>query len=58
MVIEIDKQSRATDFKHSLRLIKDNRTKIKRGDFSKFFGVLPDIGDGLSFQIAVRNEWN
>ena len=56
MVIEIEKGS-ATDFKHSLRRIKESR-KIKKGNFSKFFGVLPNIGDGLAFQMAVRNEWN
>jgi len=56
MVIEIEKGS-ATDFEHSLQRIKESR-KIKKGNFSKFFGALPNIGDGLAFQIAVRNEWN
>jgi len=56
MVIEIKKGS-AIDLQHSLQKIKENR-KIKNGNFSKFFGVLPNIGDGLAFQTAVRNEWN
>ena len=58
MVIEIDKKNNAADFKNSLRLIRENRTKTKKGNFSKYFGALPNIGDGMEFQIAVRNEWN
>jgi len=58
MVIEMEKRANATDFKRSLRMIRENRTKTKSGNFSQFFGALPNIGDGLEFQKAVRNEWN
>ena len=58
MVIEIDKKANSEDFRHSLLLIRENRTKTKRGNLSKYFGALPNIGDGMEFQIAARNEWN
>ena len=58
MVIEIDKKANSADFKRSLQLIRENRIKTKNENFSKYFGALPNIGDGLEFQRAVRNEWN
>ena len=58
MVIEMEKRANATDFKRSLQLIRENRTKTKSENYAQFFGALPNIGDGLKFQKAVRNEWN
>ena len=57
MVIEIDKQVSPTTFHRSLKQIKINRGKNKKSNLSEFFGILPNIGDGLEFQKAVRDEW-
>ena len=58
MVIEIDKQATTTTFRRSLEQIKTNRNKNKKSNLSEFFGILPNIGDGLEFQKAVRDEWS
>jgi len=57
MVIEINKKATAKTFRHSLEQIKTNRSKYKKVNLSEFFGVLPNIGDGLEFQKTVRDEW-
>ena len=57
MVIEIDRKATTTTFRHSLEQIKTNRAKYKKANLIEFFGILPDIGDGLEFQKIVRDEW-
>ena len=58
MMIEINKKATAKTFRHSLEQIKTNRFKYKKANLSEFFGVLPNIGDGLEFQKTVRDEWS
>ncbi|MCL2327399.1 MAG: hypothetical protein FWC39_02670 [Bacteroidetes bacterium] len=58
MILEIDDKVSAVDFKKSLQLIRKNRVQRQHRNYSKFFGALPNIADGLEFQKAVRNEWN
>jgi hypothetical protein len=58
MLIKIDKTTTKEDLKKSLDRIKQNRAKRKKPNLAEFFGVLPDIGDGLEFQKKVRNEWD
>ena len=58
MVIEIDRKATILTIKNSLRRLHNNRTRNKQPNIAKFFGVLPNIGDGLEFQKSVRNEWD
>ena len=55
MIIEIPKGTSETEVKAILK----QRGKKKRGNksFDAFFGSLPDIEDGLTFQKKVRSEW-
>jgi len=57
MVIEVDETATALTFKNSLKRLKTNRAQHKQPNMAKFFGALPNIGDGLKFQQEVRNEW-
>jgi hypothetical protein len=57
MVIKIDETATREGLKTSLERIRKNRLKRKKPNLSEFFGILPDIGDGLEFQKKVRNEW-
>jgi len=58
MVIEIDKTANALTFQKSLRRLRTNRIRHSEPHMAKFFGALPNIGDGLEFQKRVRNEWS
>ena len=58
MIYKIDKTATEKDLIDMLQCIKFNRTKTKKPNFSEFFGVLPNIGDGLEYQKNARNEWD
>ena len=58
MVYRIDKTSTDEDLKNLLERIKSERVKSRKANFIEFFGMLPDIGDGLEYQKNVRNEWD
>ena len=58
MVIEIDRTATILTIKNSLRHLHKNRVRNKQPNMAKFFGALPNIGDGLEFQKSVRNEWD
>jgi hypothetical protein len=58
MVIEIDKTATALTLQKSLKHLHVNRIRRKEPNIAKFFGALPNIGDGLEFQKKVRNEWS
>ncbi len=58
MVIKIDKTTTKENLKNSLERIRKNRIKRKKPNLSEFFGILPDVGDGLEFQKKVRDEWD
>ena len=56
MVIEIKKNTSLKEVKKILDTLKKN-TKAPKKDLSEFFGKIPDIEDGLTFQKKARNEW-
>ena len=58
MVIEIDKTATVLTLQESLKRLHTNRLRRKEPNMAKFFGALPNIGDGLEFQKEVRNEWS
>ena len=57
MVIEVDKTATALTLQKSLKHLHANRIRRKEPSMAKFFGALPNIGDGLEFQKRVRDEW-
>ena len=58
MIFEIEKTTTEESLKDFLESIKINRVKSKKPNLAEFFGVLPNIGDGLVFQKNARNEWD
>jgi hypothetical protein len=57
MVFVIDKTTNEQDLQAWLNKVRNNRTKVKKPNLSKYFGVLPNIGDGLQLQKKIRDEW-
>jgi len=58
MVFEIEKTTTEDNLKGFLKSIQNNRVKKMKPNLAQFFGVLPNIGDGLEYQKNARNEWN
>ena len=58
MVIEIDKTTTTENLKNSLESFRKKKGEKEKSDLTEFFGILPNIGDGLEFQKYVRNEWD
>jgi len=58
MIYRVDKTATENDLINLLERIKNNRAKPKKPNFTEFFGILPNIGDGLEFQKNARNEWD
>jgi len=58
MVFEVEKTTTEERLKGFLESIRKNRVNRKKPNLADFFGVLPNIGDGLEFQKNVRNEWD
>ena len=58
MVIEIDKTKTSESLKDSLERFRINKSKRKKPDLIEFFGILPNVGNGLEFQKNARNEWD
>ena len=58
MIFEIEKTTTEKKLKDFLEFIRINRIKRKKPNLAEFFGVLPNIGDGLEFQKNARNEWD
>ena len=58
MIIEINKTTTTENLKKSLEHFRINKLNRKKSNLTEFFGILPDIGDGLEFQKNARNEWN
>jgi len=57
MIFEIEKTTTEAKLKDFFESIRKNRIKRKKPNLAEFFGVLPNIGDGLEFQKNARNEW-
>ena len=55
MIIEIPKGTSETKVKAILK--KTGNKKRGNKSLDAFFGSLPDIEDGLTFQKKVRSEW-
>jgi hypothetical protein len=58
MVITIDETSSAAELQAWSAKVREKRLNAKRPTLAKYFGAMPDIGDGLTIQKALRNEWN
>ena len=58
MVIEISNKVATENLKDSLEGFRENKSKRNKPNLTEFFGVLPNIGDGLVYQKKARNEWN
>jgi hypothetical protein len=54
MVIEINN---AAGMRESLQRMEHSRRK-RQSNLAEYFGMLPNIGDGLEYQKTARNEWN
>ena len=57
MVITIDKATSEQDLCNWLNKVRNKRTKANKSKMAKYYGILPDIGDGLQIQKKLRNEW-
>lgn len=58
MIIEINKTTTIENLKKSLEHFRINKLNRKKSNLTEFFGILPNIGDGLEFQKNARNEWD
>jgi hypothetical protein len=54
MVIEIPKGTSPEKIK---QLLKKRTGRLTKKSIDSFFGKLPNIEDGLTFQKKVRSEW-
>ncbi|GHV51774.1 hypothetical protein FACS1894181_14120 [Bacteroidia bacterium] len=57
MVIIIDKTTTEEELNAWLEKVRDKRKKGAKPRMAKYFGALPDIGDGLLIQKQLREEW-
>ena len=55
MIIEIPKGTPEREIKAILK--KSRKRKFAKKSLDAFFGKLPDIEDGLTFQKRIRSEW-
>ena len=58
MIITMDKATSEQDLHNWLNKVHSKRIKAGKSKMAKYFGILPDIGDGLQIQKKLRNEWN
>jgi len=58
MVITIDKTTTTKDMTDWLNKIRTERTKSAKPRMLKYFGLMPNIGDGLTIQKQLRDEWD
>ncbi len=56
MVLVIKKNTSTSEVRAILRRTRKKRAKTKKG-IESFFGKLPNIEDGLTYQKKARNEW-
>lgn len=57
MVLSMDKTTTEQDLQVWLKKVGDKRKKDCKSRMAKYYGILPDIGDGLQIQKKLRNEW-
>ena len=58
VVVEIENITFEESLQKSLERIKIIRSKRKKPNLDRFFGILPNFDDGLEFQKVARNEWD
>jgi hypothetical protein len=58
MIIKIDKTTKEQELQNWTNKVRNKRIQNQKSSLEKFFGALPDIGDGLKFQKKARNEWD
>lgn len=58
MVLKVDKSTTKAELKKWLKERTEKRVRRKKSKLSDFFGILPEIGDGLEIQKQMRNEWD
>ncbi|GHT62336.1 hypothetical protein FACS189451_06420 [Bacteroidia bacterium] len=58
MVITFDKRTTEQELHDWLGKVRDKRMKANQFKMLKYFGTLPDIGDGLQIQRIMRDEWD
>jgi hypothetical protein len=54
----MDKTTTEQDLYAWLKQVRDRRKKESKARMAKYYGILPDIGDGLQIQKKLRNEWD
>jgi hypothetical protein len=57
MIIIVDKTTKEKDLRSWEKKVRNKRMKNKKNNLEKYFGILPNIGDGLEFQKKLRDEW-
>ena len=58
MIVSIENMATEESLKDILERNKIARSRSKKPNLARFFGVLPNFDDGLEFQKKARNEWN
>jgi hypothetical protein len=56
MIFTVDKTTSKQDLYEWLKIVHDKRKKTGKSRMSKYYGILPNIGDGLQIQKELRNE--
>ena len=56
MVVSIANMASGESLKDTLERTKIARSRSKKPNLARFFGVLPNFDDGLEFQKKARNE--
>lgn len=58
MVLKVNKSTSKAELEKWLKKIQEKRKKNTQSGLSKFFGILPEIGDGMELQKKMRDEWD
>jgi len=58
MIVRIENMATEESLKDILERNKIARSRSKKPNLARFFGILPNFDDGLEFQKKARNEWN
>jgi hypothetical protein len=58
MVITFDKKTTEQELHDWLCKVRDKRKRSNRSKMLKYFGILPNMGDGLQIQRKMRDEWD
>ena len=56
MIITMDKATSEQDLCNWLNQVRDKRIKNNKSKMAKYYGMLPNIGDGLQIQKKLRKD--